>query len=35
MRIGITHFVLNCARPFSEVKGDYERFAETVLPRFR
>lgn len=35
MKIGITHFVLNCARPLPEVKGDYERFAETVLPRFK
>ena len=35
MKLGITHFVLNCARPLPEVKGDYERFAETVLPRFR
>ena len=34
MKIGVTHFVLNCARPLPEVKGDYERFAETVMPRF-
>ena len=35
MKIGITHFVLNGARPLPEVKSDYERFAKTVLPRFR
>lgn len=35
IKIGVTHFVLNCARPLPEVKGDYERFAETVLPRFK
>ena len=35
MKIGVTHFILNCARPLSEVKDDYERFAETVIPRFR
>ncbi len=35
MKIGITHFVLNGARPLPEVKSDYEQFAETVMPRFR
>lgn len=34
-KIGVTHFVLNCARPLPEVKADYERFAETVMSRFR
>ena len=35
MKVGVTHFVLNAARPLTEVKADYEKFAETVLPRFR
>ena len=35
MKLGVTHFVLNAARPLPEVKADYELFAETVLPKFR
>ena len=35
MKAGVSHFILNTARPLAEVKGDIEKFADEVMPHFR
>ena len=35
MKVGVSHFILNTARPLIEVRRDIEKFAEEVMPHFR